>query len=103
MTEQFEETEEILDSRADALVQDHWRMIEELIGHRKKHKLSQADVAFRMGVTQPTVSDFESDDSNPTLSTIRRYAMAVGARLNTEVADEDVSQDHDQDEGPWND
>jgi transcriptional regulator with XRE-family HTH domain len=88
MTEQFEETEEILDSRADALVQDHWRMIEELIGLRKKHKLSQADVAFRMGVTQPTVSEFESDDSNPTLSTIRRYAMAVGARLSTAVIDD---------------
>ncbi len=88
MTEQFEETEEVLDSRADALEQDHWQMVDELINIRKKHKLSQAEVATRMGVTQPTVSEFESDDSNPTLGTIRRYAMAVGARLRTEVIDD---------------
>jgi transcriptional regulator with XRE-family HTH domain len=88
MTEQIEESEEVLDSRADALEQDHWKMVNELIELRKKHKLSQADVAASMGVTQPAVSQFESDDSNPTLSTIRRYAMAVGARLKTEVIDD---------------
>lgn len=90
MTEQLEETEEALDRRADALEQDHWQLVDELIKLRKKHKLSQAEVATRMGVTQPTVSEFESDDSNPTLSTIRRYAMAVGARLKTTIID-DVS------------
>ncbi len=47
---------------------------------RKKHHLTQADVAERMGVSQPTVAEFERYDANPTLSAIRRYALAVGAR-----------------------
>jgi transcriptional regulator with XRE-family HTH domain len=40
-----------------------------------------------MGVTQPSVAAFEREDSNPTLSTIRRYALAVGARISYQVLD----------------
>ena len=34
-----------------------------------------------MGVRQPTVSGFETEDSDPRLSTLQRYARAVEARL----------------------
>lgn len=63
-------------------------MRQQLIELRKRHGLSQDTVAERMGVTQSAVSQFERYDANPTLSTIRRYAMAVGARLRTEVIDD---------------
>ena len=36
----------------------------------------------------PAVAAFESHESNPTLSTVRRYALAVGARISHEVDDD---------------
>lgn len=59
-----------------------------LIELRREHNLTQTDVAERMGVSQPTVAAFEHYDSNPTLASIQRYAMAVGAVLDTRVIDD---------------
>lgn len=59
-----------------------------LIALRREHELTQKDLAERMGVSQPTVAAFEHYDSNPTLATIQRYAMAVGAVLDTRVIDD---------------
>ncbi|MGS2805350.1 helix-turn-helix domain-containing protein [Nocardia sp. MW-W600-9] len=44
---------------------------------RQRRGMSLADVADRMGVDQSAVSRFESGGTNPTMSTIRRYAKAV--------------------------
>lgn len=41
-----------------------------------------------MGVTQPTVSELERYDANPTLQTLRRYAMAVEVLIETKVHDD---------------
>lgn len=43
--------------------------------------MSQAEVAEVMGVTQPAVSSFEAYDNDPRLSTVRRYAHAVGVTI----------------------
>jgi transcriptional regulator with XRE-family HTH domain len=56
-------------------------ILDRLIGLRRARHLSQAAVADRMGVRQPTVSGFETEDSDPRLSTLQRYARAVEARL----------------------
>ena len=48
-----------------------------LIQARKEAGLSQRDVAEMMGVKQPTVAAFESQDNDPRLSTLRRYALAA--------------------------
>jgi transcriptional regulator with XRE-family HTH domain len=61
--------------------QERHRIIDTLLGLRRRHRLSQTAVAERMGVRQPTVSGFETEDSDPRLSTLQRYARAVGARL----------------------
>lgn len=82
------DTPEMIEARADALVSDHEDLLRKLVTHRKNHHLSQEVVAERMGVSQPTVAKFERYDSNPTLATIRRYALAVGVRLHTEVRDD---------------
>lgn len=79
-----------VEARAESLVDVHTEMLSGLINLRKEHKLSQASVAERMGVSQPTVAAFEHYDSNPTLATIRRYALAVGARLEISVVDDCV-------------
>ncbi|MGH3925066.1 MAG: helix-turn-helix domain-containing protein, partial [Pseudonocardiaceae bacterium] len=43
--------------------------------------LSQAEVALRIGTTQSAVARLESARSDTRLSTVQRYAEAVGARL----------------------
>lgn len=78
---------------ADHLVWEHHHLLRKLIAMREKHGLTQAQVALRMGVSQPTVAAFERYDSNPTLATIRRYALAVEARIHEDVLD-DRSERH---------
>lgn len=55
-------------------------VIDRLIQIRKDRKLTQKQVADRMGVGQSTVAGFENEGSDPRLSTIQRYARAVEAR-----------------------
>ena len=74
-----------LDKSAEALVVSHYQLIQSLIAIRLQMGLSQETVGSRMGVSQPSVAAFESLDSNPTLSTIRRYALAVGAHISHQV------------------
>lgn len=57
------------------------RIIDNLVALRRLRRLSQTAVAARMGVRQPTVSGFETEDSDPRLSTLQRYARAVEAKL----------------------
>lgn len=53
----------------------------ELVKIREESGLTQKDVAERMGISQSAVSQFEHYDSNPTLQTIVRYALATDADL----------------------
>src|SRR5262245_54500597 len=62
------------------------RLIETLVRVRKALGLTQSEVAERMGRTQPAVSDFERLGGDPHLSTIRRYALAVGANVHHVVS-----------------
>jgi ribosome-binding protein aMBF1 (putative translation factor) len=48
---------------------------------RDKAGLTQADVAERMGTTQPVVARLESGRQAPSLATLKRYAKAVGKSL----------------------
>ena len=77
-----------IEARAEALVESHDKLLRDLIKLRVDHKLSQEEVAKRMGVTQPTVSNFERYDANPRLSTIRRYALAVDGLIEHKVVDD---------------
>ncbi|MFI7028365.1 helix-turn-helix domain-containing protein [Microbispora rosea] len=56
-------------------------IIDKLVKLRRRMGLSQKTVALRMQVRQPTVSGFETEGSDPRLSTLQRYARAVGARI----------------------
>ena len=76
-----------LSEHAARLVDSHYRLLQDLIALRKKNKLSQELVGERMGITQPAVAAFEGHNSNPTLSTIRRYALAVGAEIDFTVTE----------------
>ena len=60
----------------------------DLVALRERHGLTQAQVGERLGISQEAVSKFEAHDSNPTLASIRRYALAIGARLRLDVVDD---------------
>jgi transcriptional regulator with XRE-family HTH domain len=53
-------------------------------------KISQATVAKRMGTVQSAVSELEGGGPQPRISTIQRYARAIGCRvvLRYEVVEE---------------
>ncbi|MBQ4567194.1 MAG: XRE family transcriptional regulator [Desulfovibrio sp.] len=51
-----------------------------LIKARSEAGMSQSDVAARLGVTQPAVARMESG-KNVSIKTLRRYATAVGKKI----------------------
>lgn len=73
---------------ARELADDHLELIAALRAVREHLELSQAELGARIGVSQATVSAFESGESEPRLSTIRRYAHALGANVKTSVTHE---------------
>jgi len=53
-------------------------LVRALADERERAGLTQAEVARRMGTTQPAVARLERGDADPRLSTIERYAEVVG-------------------------
>jgi HTH-type transcriptional regulator / antitoxin HipB len=58
-------------------------MIREL---REARRLSQRELAERMGTTQSMVGRLEAGGSRPTLATLERVAAALGLRLEIRFA-----------------
>ncbi|MDT5038381.1 MAG: ATP-dependent Clp protease, protease subunit [Micromonosporaceae bacterium] len=63
----------------------HRGILAELVAHRHAAGLSQSDVAGRMGTSQPAVARVETGQVDLRLSTLRRYASAVGRRLDVRL------------------
>lgn len=70
---------------AQALATADERMRYLLVQARKAAGMTQRDVAEALGVRQATIAGFERHDNDPRLSTIRRYALAVGATVEHRV------------------
>lgn len=64
----------------DAL-EEEFSIAAQLIEGRMKAKLTQEQVARRMGTTQSVVAQLESGHPPPSLQTLRRYASAVGGKV----------------------
>jgi len=64
---------------------EEYAVIEALIAARTSARLSQADLAARLGTTQSAIARLESGRISPSLSTLRRYAEATGTRLNVSL------------------
>jgi DNA-binding XRE family transcriptional regulator len=68
----------------DAL-EDEFAALAALLRARKDAGLTQADVAERMGVSQPVLARIESSlgsrKHSPSLATLRKYADACGKKL----------------------
>jgi transcriptional regulator with XRE-family HTH domain len=72
------------DPRVQAAMEDARdaeRLVDSLVAMRVSQGITQVDVAERMDTTQSAVSKFERAGGDPRLSTLQRYARAVGGRL----------------------
>lgn len=63
------------------------RLLEELAAEREALGLSQTVVAARMHTSQSAVARLESAEVDAKLSTIERYAAALGKKIHWELVD----------------
>jgi len=52
---------------------------------RKRARLTQAELARRVGMSQPAIARLEHPDYNPTLDLLERVAQALGTRLEVDL------------------
>lgn len=64
----------------DAL-EEEFSLASLLIEARTRAKLTQSELADKMGTSQSTIARLESGKAAPSLSTLRRIANATGSRL----------------------
>ena len=73
----FPGLEEYADRRRD--------LIRDLVAARLENGLSQTEIAARMGTSQSAVARLESGDLDARLSTLERYAAALGRTVNWQL------------------
>jgi transcriptional regulator with XRE-family HTH domain len=71
--------ETVKDAAEDA--EEYFRLMRTLVAARRGTTCRQKDVAREMGTTQSAVSELESVRTDPQVSTLMRYARAVGCRV----------------------
>ena len=67
------------------IAQRRERFIAALVIRRKELGLSQTQVAARMGTSQSAVARLESGSGDVRMTTLERYAAAVGAELDWQI------------------
>ena len=63
------------------IAQRREELVAELVTTRRRLGLSQTEVAARMGTSQSAVARLEGGGADARLSTLERYAVALGAEL----------------------
>jgi transcriptional regulator with XRE-family HTH domain len=71
--------------RATRNARDVEHLIDTLVDLRCRLGISQAELAREMDTTQSSVSKFERAGGDPRVSTLQRYASAIGARVRFSV------------------
>jgi DNA-binding XRE family transcriptional regulator len=64
-----------------AKVDAEFALIEAMIMARREAKLTQAELAEKIGTTQSAIARLEAGRVSPSISTLRRYAEATGHQL----------------------
>lgn len=69
----------------DRLEREEFAILDEMLAARREAGLTQAQIAERMGTKAPAVARLEgalaSGRHSPSLETLRKYAAALGKRL----------------------
>ena len=68
----------------DALA-PRYELISKAIDARLKKKMTQEEVAERMGITKSSISRFESGNYNPTIDFLIRLSNALGKQLKVSI------------------
>ena len=72
-------------AEVDKLNSEEFAILDEILAARKEAGLSQAQIAKRMGTQAPAIERLESalatGKHSPSLNTLRKYAAALGKRL----------------------
>lgn len=63
------------------LLEPEFMVKQKLIELRLKEKMTQAQLARKLGTKQSSISRFENELVNPTLSFLSRLSLALGKRL----------------------
>ena len=63
------------------------QLLRELAARREQLGLSQATVAARMGTSQSAVARLEAGEIDAKLSTVERFAAALGQRVEWQIAE----------------
>src|SRR5438067_12972551 len=75
---------------------EEFALLDELLKARRQAGLTQAQVAARMGTQTPAVARSEagggSRRQSPSVATLRKYAHAVGGRLEIRLRSRDGAQ-----------
>ena len=72
----------------DALAPELREVLRLLKAEREAQGLSLAEIESRSGLAQSKLARLENDsEPNPTLSTLRRYATALGKKLSVRLVD----------------
>ena len=79
LKKRFMEDPEFREAYAQA--DEEYALVEALVRARAAVKLTQADVARRLGTTQSAIARLEGGRVLPSFATLRRYAEATGSRL----------------------
>ena len=79
LKKRFMEDPEFREAYAQA--DEEYALVEALVRARAAAKLTQADVARRLGTTQSAIARLEGGRVSPSFATLRRYAEATGTRL----------------------
>ena len=68
-----------------ARIDGEYALVEALVRARKAAKLTQAELASRLGTTQSAIARLEGGLVSPSITTLRRYAEATGAQLKVDL------------------
>ena len=91
MLDYDEDSAEVRSAQEDAA--EHMDTVEQLVSARLTAGLMQQDVARRMETTQSVVSSVERLGGDAKLTTLLRYARAVGARARISALDDSLVYD----------
>lgn len=75
----------VVSAEYERLNREEFAILDEILSARREAGLSQAQVAERMGTKAPAIARLESSlasgKHSPSLNTLRKYAAALGKRI----------------------
>ena len=69
------------------MAEERRRLVTDLTAERQAARLSQTEVAARMGTSQSAVARLESGEADTRASTLERYAAAIGCQISWRLQD----------------